>query len=58
MIVTRATNECDRCHTKFAEKDALYISEIPHDSILLCYECASFFQELEKIIKQSFKKEK
>lgn len=57
MIVTRTTNQCDRCHNKFAEKDALYVSEIPNKSTLLCYDCATSLNNLEKITQFVFNKE-
>lgn len=56
MIITRTTNQCDRCHNKFAEKDALYIAEIPNKSTLLCYECGLILNNLEKITKFVFNK--
>lgn len=56
MITIRTTNQCDRCHNKFAEKDALYVAEIPIKSTLLCYECANSLNNLEKITKFVFNK--
>lgn len=57
MITTRNTPQCDRCRNKFAEKEAIYIAQIPTKSTLLCYDCATSLNNLEKITQFVFNKE-